>query len=133
MATDDATPPENVTDFMLTQKLLELNEYLITFTWTPSINSAEDLIDQILYKSLNRGKDYNTGLSLGPNATEYETKLEGGKEYTFKITTKDRTGNESTGVIKSIRLPQTGPAGIILFASILSGLGASQVLRRKRK
>ncbi len=131
--TIDTTAPENITDLMITQKLLELNEYLVKLTWTPSLNTAEDLIDQILYKSLNRGKNYDEGLSLGANATKYETKLEGGKEYTFKITTKDHTGNESTGVIKSIRLPQTGPAGVILLASIISGLGASQILRRKRK
>lgn len=129
----DITPPENITDLMVTQKLLELNEYLVTLTWTPSINSAGDLIDQIIYKSLNRGTDYDSGLSLGLNATKYETRLEGGKEYTFKITTKDRSGNESTGVIKSIRLPQTGPEGILLFASMLSGLGATQILKRKRK
>ena len=129
----DTTAPENITDLLLTQKLLELNEYLVTLTWTPSLNTAGDLIDQILYKSLNRGQNYDNGLSLGANATKYETKLEGGKEYTFKITTKDQTGNESTGVIKSIRLPQTGPAGIMLITSMLSGLGATQVLRRKKK
>ena len=126
----DLTPPENITDLMITQKLLELNEYLVTLTWTPSINSTGDLLDQILYKSLNRGQTYNAGTSLWPNATKYETKLEGGKEYTFKITAKDRSGNENTGVIKSIRLPQTGPE-FILFIT-LSGLGAS-ILRRKKK
>ena len=60
----DLTPPENITDLMITQKLLELNEYLVTLTWTPSINSTGDLLDQILYKSLNRGQTYNAGTSL---------------------------------------------------------------------
>lgn len=131
--TKDLIAPENITDLMITEKLLQLNEYLVTLTWTPSLDSASDLIDQILYKSLNRGVNYDKGTSLGPNATKYETTLEGGKEYTFKITTKDHSGNESTGVIKSIRLPQTGPADILLFASALSGLGASQFLRRRKK
>lgn len=127
----DLSPPENITDLMLTEKLLQLNEYLVTLTWTPSANTAGDLIDQILYKSLNRGETYDNGTSLGITTSRYETKLEGGKEYTFKITTKDNSGNESTGMIKSIRLPQTGPGLAILMA--LSGLGASQILRRKQK
>lgn len=129
----DLTPPEDITDLMVTQKLLQLNSYLVTLSWKASLNTAGDLIDQILYKSLNRGVNYDGGTSLGVNATKYETTLEGGKEYTFKITTKDRSGNESTGMIKSIRLPQTGPAGMALFGSILSGLGAHQLLSRRKK
>lgn len=131
VVTEDTTAPEEITDLMISQKLIELNEYLVTLTWSPSINSAEDLVDQILYKSLNRGESYDKGISLGPNATKYETSLEGGKEYTFKITTKDTSGNESTGVIKSIRLPQTGPAlGLFLTASML---GAGRILKRRKK
>lgn len=127
----DLTAPEEITNFNITEKLLELNEYLVNLSWTKSLNTAGDLIDQILYKSLNRGSSYDTGVSLGMDANSYETRLEGGKEYTFKITTKDRSGNESTGVIKSIRLPQTGPGLALLIA--ISGLGASQILRKKKK
>lgn len=128
----DVIAPEEITDLMITKKLLELNNYLVTLSWKASLNTAGDLIDQILYKSLNRGRSYDKGTSLGANATKYETRLEGGKEYTFKITTKDRTGNESTGVIKSIRLPDTGPAGMALFGMLLSGLGARGILRKKK-
>ena len=57
--------------------------------------------------------------------------LEGGKEYTFKITTKDNAGNESVGAVQSIRLPQTGAgAGLLLLAS---GLGARYGLKRRKK
>lgn len=135
--TTDVIAPEEIQNFeiTITEKLIELNEYLLTLSWTQSINTAGDLIDQILYKSLNRGETYDSGISLGPNATKYETRLEGGKEYTFKITTKDRTGNESTGVIKSIRLPKlpdTGPAGMALFGILLSGLGARGIQKRRK-
>ena len=54
-----------------------------------------------------------------------------GKEYTFKISTKDDNGNESVGVVKSIRLPQTGVGlGLLLLGSV--GV-AGRLLRRKRK
>ena len=48
--------------------------------------------------------------------------MEGGKEYTFKITTKDASGNESVGVVKSIRLPQTGVGvGLLIPAPPMQG------------
>lgn len=60
----DLTPPEEITGLMITQKLLELNKYLVSLSWTKSLNSAGDLIDQLVYQSLNRGQTYDKGTSL---------------------------------------------------------------------
>ena len=127
----DVTAPEDISNLVLTFKE-QLEKFVISMNWTASINSAKDLVDQILYMSMDRGVTYNSGNSLGPvNTTHQVPNLEGGKEYTFKITTKDAAGNESVGVVKSIRLPQTGfGAGLLVLASAGA---AHTALRRKKK
>ena len=125
----DTTPPENVTNLILTFKE-QLEQFAIVLKWTPSLNTAKDLVEQMLYMSMDRGTTYDAGKALGDSADTTEVgSLEGGKEYTFKVTTKDAAGNESTGAIKSIRLPQTGVGTGLLL--LLSGLGARKALRRK--
>lgn len=128
-AAADTTPPENITNLLLSFKDA-LDKFTVILRWTPSLNTARDLVDQILYMSLDRGNNYDSGKSLGASVTNTEVKnLEGGKEYTFKMTTKDDSGNESTGAVKSIRLPQTGVGvGLLLM---ISALGAGRALRRK--
>ncbi|MBN2096087.1 fibronectin type III domain-containing protein [Candidatus Peregrinibacteria bacterium] len=125
----DTTPPENVTNLLLTFRE-ELEKYTVFLSWTASLNTAKDLVDQMLYKSLDRGSTYDAGKSLGASATNTEVaNLDGGKEYTFKVTTKDASGNESTGAVKSIRLPQTGlGVGLLLLGSVAA---AGRLLRRK--
>jgi cysteine-rich repeat protein len=126
----DITPPEDITSLILSFKR-DLEKFIIVMNWTASINTAKDLVDQILYQSLDRGTTYDTGTPLGAEATTNEVpNLEGGKEYTFKITTKDAAGNESVGVVKSIRLPQTGIGiSLLLFGSA----AAAGLIRRKQK
>jgi len=126
----DTTPPENVTNLLLKFKM-ELEKYTVMLNWTASLNSAKDLVDQILYMSLDRGTTYDTGKSLGASVTNSEVpSLEAGKEYTFKVTTKDAIGNESTGAVKSIRLPQTGMGlGLVLLGSVLA---ARRTLKRRK-
>jgi hypothetical protein len=126
----DITPPENITKLLLSFKK-DLEKFVVMMSWTPSLNTAKDLVDQILYMSMDKGKSYDTGKSLGPVVAKTEVpNLDGGKEYAFKITTKDASGNESTGVVKSIRLPQTGPA---LGLLILGSLGAAKRLLKRKK
>ncbi|MFC1732422.1 hypothetical protein ACFL6I_19120, partial [candidate division KSB1 bacterium] len=123
------TPPENITNLLLSFRE-QLEKFTVILSWTPSINTAKDLVDQVLYMSLDRGATYDSGKPLGAIAAKTEVpSLEGGKEYHFKITTKDASGNESTGVVKSIRLPQTGAGAALLL--LVSGLGARRVLSRK--
>ena len=127
----DVTPPEEVRNLMAAFEKV-VDKYLIKMSWLPSLNTAGDLVDQMFYTSMDRGGSYDVGKSLGPTATKHELpNMEGGKEYTFKLTTKDLTGNESTGVVKSIRLPQTGPIAAIGVGSSL--LAAYFISRRKKK
>ena len=128
---EDTTPPEDITSLLLSFKA-QVETFIIVMNWTASIDSYGDLVDQMLYQSMDRGSTYDEGTSLGPDVTHYELPdMEGGKEYTFKIATKDEAGNESIGVIKSIRLPQTGVGlGLLLLGS--AGV-AGRLLRRKRK
>lgn len=126
----DTTPPENITSLLLSFKK-ELEKYTVMLSWTPSLNTAKDLVDQLLYMSMDKGKSFDAGKPLGALVAKTEVaSLEGGKEYTFKITTKDASGNESTGVVKSIRLPQTGAGvGLLLLGSVAA---AKRALRRKK-
>lgn len=127
----DTTPPEDITNLVLTFTQ-QLKKFVIIMNWTASLNTAKDLVDQILYQSMDRGVTYDHGSSLGPAVTTHQIpNLEGGKEYTFKITTKDASGNESVGVVKSIRLPQTGAGvGLLVFGSAAM---AYQALKRKKR
>jgi hypothetical protein len=127
----DVMAPEDITNLVLSFTE-QLEKFVISMSWTASLNTAKDLVDQILYMSMDRGISYDSGNSLGPLVTNHQVpNLEGGKEYTFKITTKDATGNESVGVVKSIRLPQTGfGAGLLVLASAAA---AHRALRRKKK
>ena len=78
-----------------------LEKYTVMLSWTPSLNTAKDLVDQLLYMSMDRGKNYDTGKSLGSTVSKTEVaNLDAGKEYTFKVTTKDAAGNEKTQTIE---------------------------------
>jgi len=127
----DTAAPENVTGLVLSFKKT-LETFTVLMDWKASVDSAKDLVDQMVYMSTNRGKTYDSGKSLGKSATHNEVNnLEGGKEYTFKVTTKDEAGNESIGVVKSIRLPQTGLG--ISFLLFGSAAAANHALRRRKK
>lgn len=128
---EDTTPPEDITNLILSFKA-DLEKFIIIMNWTASIDSYGDLVEQVLYQSMDRGSTYDTGTALGADSAKHELPdMEGGKEYTFKITTKDDNGNESVGVVKSIRLPQTGVGlGLMLLGS--AGL-AGRLLRRKKQ
>ncbi|MBN2087420.1 fibronectin type III domain-containing protein [Candidatus Peregrinibacteria bacterium] len=128
---EDTTPPEDITSLLLSFKE-QVESFIVLMDWTASVDSAKDLVDQIIYQSMDRGTTYDTGTALGAEATHYELpNMEGGKEYTFKIATKDDNGNESVGVVKSIRLPQTGLG--IGFLLLGSAVAAGSALRRRKR
>ncbi len=128
---EDTTAPEDITNLLLSFSEVA-EKFMVMMDWTSSIDSAKDLMDQMLYQSLDLGVNYDGGTSLGAATNHYEVNnLEPDTEYTFKITTKDFAGNESVGVVKSIRLPQTGfGAGFLILGS---GLAARKILRRRKK
>ena len=127
----DTTAPEDVRNFVLSFKE-QMEKFVVMMNWEASLNTAKDLVDQIIYMSSDKGATYDNGTPVGAVATAYDmANLEGGKEYTFKITTKDGSGNESVGVVQSIRLPQTGfGAG---FLVLTSAYGANRLLKRRRE
>ncbi|MBN1494649.1 fibronectin type III domain-containing protein [Candidatus Peregrinibacteria bacterium] len=123
---DDAPSltPQNVKNLIASI----VRELVIKLTW--STPDDESIVDQILYKSIDGGKNYDTGTSLGADREEVElTGLTPGSEYYFKLTTKNQEGVESTGVVTHIRLAETGMGlGLLIGASM--GLAA---LKNKKK
>lgn len=125
----DLIPPEDVTQ--LIAKIKDAEKNLVELKWKPSKNSAKDLADQLLYQSADRsGKAYGNGTSLGANATVVEVEdLSRGSWYTFKVTTKDESGNESKGAVRSVYLPETGPG---ILAAGITALAMGWYRRKKR-
>jgi hypothetical protein len=122
--TGPSLTPENVKNFVASV----VSEFVVQLTW--DLVDDPSVIDQILYKSIDGGTNYDSGTSLGPDKEEVEIKgLTPGAEYYFKLTTKDVEGNESDGVISHIRLPETG-MGLGLLVGASMGLAA---LRRRKK
>ncbi|MFH1720813.1 MAG: fibronectin type III domain-containing protein, partial [Patescibacteria group bacterium] len=113
----DLVAPENVTG--LVSKAVN---GVVNLSWSASIDSENDLTGLILYKSKDKGKTYDNGTQISPDATTYTAYgLEPGIEYYFKVTAKDEAGNENNGAVASATLPATGP-GVALL--VLASLGA---------
>jgi len=121
----DTTPPEDVTN--LVAKVVQ--SMTAKLSWTKSKNSAGDLLEYIVYRSLD-GKKYGQLTSLTKENTAFEAKeLEPGYHY-YKITAKDANGNESKGKTVRVRLVETGPeVGLLALVSI----GFGRVFGRKKQ
>lgn len=136
-AAGDVTPPGEVSK--LAVKIIDPTKNVVELTWAPSANSSKDLADQVFYQSEGRsiGKKV-AGTALGASAGAVQVvDLKPGRWYTFKITTKDTSGNESRGRVTSIylsagKLAQTGPEGLLLpgLTALIAGWYAQ---RRKGK
>ncbi len=127
----DTTPPEDITNLVGSFKA-RLTDFLVTLSWTPSIDSAGDLDDQLLYRSENAGQQWSVGVSLGKNTTRTNIPEKPETDITYKITTTDLAGNESVGVIRSLSLPALPATGAgLLIASGIALAGAG--IRRYRK
>lgn len=125
----DLIPPEDITD--LIAAIADPATAAVTLSWQASKNTAGDAADQLLYTSLDKGKKYDAGESLGKSATEINLeKLKRGREYTWKVTVKDNAGNESAGTTVTLFLPKTGPG---LAIALIASLTAGYFSRRKGK
>lgn len=129
------TPPFEVPDTIapedVTNLVAQVVDMMVNLSWTASLNSAGDLIDQNLYVSTDGGTSYGDKSSLGKDNTKYtfEGGVEGGA-YTFKVTTVDDNGNESAGTVVTATLPTTGAGiGALALASLLGG----NFLSRRKK
>ncbi|MBI5412824.1 fibronectin type III domain-containing protein [Candidatus Peregrinibacteria bacterium] len=119
---EDMAPPEEITK--LAARIKGATTNLVELKWKAGKNSSGDLADQLLYQSNDKkGKDFGKPTSVGSSTTAVEVQdLKPGSWYTFKITTKDTSDNESKGVMTSIYLPQTGPGVLVAgFVSLLTG------------
>ncbi len=129
----DKTPPEDVTNLSPSYRLNEGEKnYIVDLNWTASKNSAGDL-DYQNYRYQVNNEELRQAIKIEKDKTSYQTVLNGGKRYTFKISTVDNVGNESVGSLTSIILPATGPALLLGITGIISALGAGYVNRRKKK
>ncbi|MBI5754843.1 fibronectin type III domain-containing protein [Candidatus Peregrinibacteria bacterium] len=132
--TENAQAPEEITN--LTTKVAE---NVMEMTWTASDNSAGDLANYVVYVSTDDGKTYDSGTLLAPDVTRFTLKLDSTKNYTFKVTTRNNAGNESSGVTTGVCLaacpgapvPVTGPAGMLGLLAIFSGLIGWVFVKRK--
>lgn len=130
---EDETPPEDITNLVDSIRA-QIDKWIVTLSWTPSINSAGDLDDQILYRSLNRGTTWAGSSHLGKDTRQVEIPENPNTTVAYKITTMDIAGNESAGIIRIVNLPalpQTGGGVLLLGMSTLAG--ALFQLRRKTK
>lgn len=122
----DLIAPEDVTDFLADA----LDETTVSLTWEESEDSAGDLAEYLIYKSLDGGLSFSDAIEVAKELTELEIDgLTPGAAYTFKITATDESGNESEGKMTTVTLPESGPGLIALGA--LSMLGAG-IIRRKK-
>ncbi len=123
---EDVVAPEDVTDLVAS-----VMDMIVDLSWEGSLNTAGDMVDQVLYVSTDDGETYEEVGSLS-DATEYS--YEGGVEgetYMFKVVTVDEAGNMSEGAVATAALPVTGPALALLGAASL--LGGGVLSRRRRK
>lgn len=128
----DVTPPADITGLVITFKA-KASDFLISLSWKLSADAANELVEQIVYHSLDKGATWDAGKALGKDVATYETAGAPETEHTFKITTRDQAGNESVGVIQSVRLPalpSTGPVALIAVGAGFLLAGASR-LRKK--
>jgi hypothetical protein len=128
----DTEAPEDIRNFQSAYKVLDeaANSYTVDLDWQESLNSAKDL-DAYHYQYKDSAQDYSNAISIEKEKTSYQTVLQGGDRYTFKISTVDTSGNTSTGAISSIILPETGPADILFLLVFTSFLGAFVIQRKK--
>ncbi|MCT4592432.1 MAG: fibronectin type III domain-containing protein [Candidatus Gracilibacteria bacterium] len=130
---EDTTPPAEVQGLAITFKQ-RVSDFLVKLTWGLSPDAVSEKVDQIIYHSLDKGKTWGQGKNLGEKATSYETTAKPETEQTFKVTTRDVAGNESQGVIKSVRLPalpKTGAPILIALGAGLSMAGLSGLRKKK--
>jgi len=123
----DNEAPLDVAKF-LASAVLEADKYLVTLTWEVPSSNEGDTNEQVIYQS-GDGEDFAKKATLGPDLNEYQVEGLDAGEYWFKITQKDRAGNESEGVVKKIVLSETGPEMLgLLFVS----LGLGRIFGRKK-
>jgi len=105
---EDLTPPGEIQNLTAGK-----GDQKVTLSWTACEDIDGDLEGQVLY--IDKGKGYDEGIPLDKTTTKYRVRdLENGACYAFKITTRDKLGNESDGATVSAvpRKPQIVPESL---------------------
>jgi len=126
---EDTTAPENVTAFAITSSARE-TDFELDMQWKKSI--SEDVSLQTIYKSEDLGQNWNGVEALLEKDVEQHTGYaQPETEPAYRITATDESGNENSGVIRSIRLPAlpaTGaPLALVAFGVFLSLWGGRRI------
>jgi len=126
----DLIPPEDVTK--LVAKLKNAQENVVELKWQHSADSAKDLSDYLFAQGSGKNsKKIGVAVSVGASANSLDVKdLAPGQWYTFKISAKDASGNESNGTFANFYLPQTGPG---MLAAGITSLLMGWKRRKKNK
>lgn len=129
----DITAPEDVTN-LRANIVKRITDFVVNLTWTKSKNTAGDLVQQLLYTSVDQGNTWGEPRKFDGDLEEYVFTGKPDTSYTVKVTTKDRSGNESEGVIKTIKVPELVSSGAPLFLALGLALlgGGARVARRKK-
>ena len=99
----DNLPPEDISDL----NAIAGNQFVYA-SWTKSLDSAHDLLDQILDISLDDGLTWQNPIHLGKEMNDYLIEnLMNETSYQIRIRTKDSSGNISDGVISESVIPST--------------------------
>lgn len=97
----DNIPPEDISQL----NAIAGNQFVYV-SWTNSLNSALDLINQILDISLDDGNSWQNSIQLGKEANNYLLEnLINETSYRIRIRTKDSSGNISDGIISASVTP----------------------------
>lgn len=126
----DRTPPEDATNLALAPSMQANRLYDVHAVWTASLNTAGDLANYFVYTTRD-GVHFSVGAPLETSATD--TVVRGVAPGTFgvKVTTKDASGNESSGIVSMTNLPSSGLPliGIVVLAGAAAG---RRTMRRSR-
>ena len=129
----DETPPKNITHFAISADNFSKTQKLL-LSWKKSM--SDDAADQILYT--NTAGNWDSGYSIGKDITSLEVSAMAGNSYVYRISVIDSSGNESSGVSKSISvqakkpLSKTGPQNMYIWISILIAIFIGFIIKTKK-
>lgn len=107
----DTVAPEDLINLTAVAGYSAAQSNIVMLSWTVSVNSMNDLADQMLY--VDNGNGYDTGTSLGKTATTFtKSGLLDATKYKFKLTVRDTLGHESQGVIVEAMTRLANPANL---------------------
>jgi hypothetical protein len=130
----DTVPPEDPTGLMLAKSLSrDQRSYIVKMSWQPSANTTGDLQNYNLYESGDRGANFLGPVTVAATILSATLTDVPPGTLTVKVTAKDRSGNESKGVVKTILLPDTGPGLAFILSLLGAGLGTPVVEWRRKQ